>query len=68
MIGQRGQVERLAWLDRYECCDARAARAVIEGKSVALPDAYAQASAKLRERFADRASEARDAAGLATGA
>ncbi|MDI3562676.1 transketolase [Bradyrhizobium sp. Arg816] len=52
MIGQRGQVERLAWLDRYECATAAQRELFIEGKAVALPEAYAQASAKLRERFA----------------
>jgi transketolase len=51
MIGQRGQVARLGWLDR--CARADAARCgQLEGKTAPLPDAYAQASAKLRERFA----------------
>jgi transketolase len=48
MIGQRGQVARLAWLDR--CARAAKQEQFTEGK--VLPDAYTQASAKLRERFA----------------
>jgi transketolase len=48
MIGQRGQVARLAWLDRCE----RAAKQEQFTEAKALPDAYAQATAKLRERFA----------------
>lgn len=52
MIGQRGQVDRLAWLDRYEDATPEVRDLFIEGKAVALPNAYAQASAKLRERFA----------------
>src|SRR5262249_59298111 len=52
MIGQRGQVARLAWLDRYECATAEQRELFVEGKAVALPSAYAQALAELRERFA----------------
>ena len=52
MIGQRGQVERLAWLDRYESASPEQRDLFVEGKVVALPAAYALAAAKLRERFA----------------
>ncbi|WP_061026261.1 transketolase [Bradyrhizobium sp. CCH5-F6] len=52
MIGQRGQVDRLAWLDRYESATPEQRDLFVEGKAVALPAAYALAAAKLRERFA----------------
>lgn len=52
MIGQRGQVDRLAWLDRYEAATPEQRDLFVEGKAVALPAAYALAAAKLRERFA----------------
>ncbi|MBI5321867.1 transketolase [Bradyrhizobium sp.] len=45
MIGQRGQVARLAWLDRRE-------RAATAADAVASPGAYERAAAKLRERLA----------------
>jgi transketolase len=52
MIGQRGQVARLAWLDVCDRADAAQRETFAEGAAAALPNAYAQASAKLRERFA----------------
>jgi transketolase len=52
MIGQRGQVEHLAWLDRCERAEAAQRRQLPDMAAVALPNAYAQASAKLRERLA----------------
>jgi transketolase len=45
MIGQRGQVARLVWLDRRE-------RAAIAAETVAPSGTYETASGKLRERFA----------------
>ena len=50
MIGQRGQVARLAWLDR--CERAEAAERSAAAQAAALPSAYDRASAKLRERLA----------------
>jgi transketolase len=52
MIGQRGQVARLEWLDRYETASPAQRELFVEGKAIALPVAYAAASAQLRERFA----------------
>ena len=52
MIGQRGQVDRLAWEDRCERAEP-AKREWFATASTALPPAaYQGASAKLRERFA----------------
>ncbi len=52
MIGQRGQVDHLEWLDRCARREAAQRAHLAEMGSVALPSAYAQASAKLRERLA----------------
>jgi transketolase len=53
MIGQRGQVERLAWLDRYETATPEQRDMFAEGSRATLPTAYTQQAAKLRARFAD---------------
>jgi transketolase len=52
MIGQRGQVEHLAWLDRCERAESARRSQLPDMGAVALPSAYAQASATLRERLA----------------
>ncbi len=52
MIGQRGQVERLAWLDRYETATPAQRDMFAEGARVTLPIGYAQQAAELRARFA----------------
>ena len=50
MIGQRGQVARLAWLDACERAEVPQREGPVMAE--ALPSAYAEASARLRERFA----------------
>jgi transketolase len=52
MVGQRGQVDHLAWLDRCARREAAQREQLAGMGAVALPSAYAQASAKLRERLA----------------
>jgi len=52
MIGQRGQVDRLSWLDRCERAGFTVHETPAEEKSASLPSAYAQAFRELRERLA----------------
>ena len=52
MIGQRRQVDRLAWLDRCERAGIIVHETPTEEKSADLPSAYAQAFGELRERLA----------------
>jgi transketolase len=52
MIGQRGQVARLAWLDRCERAATAPQPRSAEAEAAAATGAYQRASAKLRERFA----------------
>ncbi|MGQ0682313.1 transketolase [Bradyrhizobium sp.] len=52
MIGQRGQIDRLAWQDRCERAKPANREWFTAGKAVALSGAYDLMSAKLRERFA----------------
>jgi transketolase len=52
MIGQRGQVARLAWLDRRERAASAAPQRLAAAEAAAPSSAYERASAKLRERLA----------------
>ncbi len=52
MVGQRGQLARLAWLDRYSRLDAAQRERFDQGQAAIMPSAYERASAKLRERLA----------------
>ena len=52
MIGQRGQVDRLSWLDRCERAGVTVHETPTEEKSASLPSLYAQAFEELRERLA----------------
>jgi len=48
MIGQRGQVDRLAWLDRCERAGVAVHATPTEERAAGLPSAYAQALGELR--------------------
>ncbi|MBI5260603.1 MAG: transketolase [Bradyrhizobium sp.] len=52
MIGQRGQLARLAWLDRYERLDPAQRERFDQDQAVTIPCAYERAAGKLRERLA----------------
>jgi transketolase len=52
MIGQRGQVARLAWLDRRQRAASAAPQRLAAAEAAAPSSAYERASAKLRERLA----------------
>ena len=52
MVGQRGQVDHLAWMDRCARREAAQRQQPAEMGAVALPSAYAHASANLREQLA----------------